>query len=196
MFGASWYGRKALRGEIKPHLVTFFLWALAPLVAFAAQVSSGAGATSLLTLVVGVNPAIIFSISIRRPDAHWSVSTFDVVCGALSLIGLGLWLSLRDAQLAVALSIVADGLASAPTYRKVLVDPYSESVVLYLCLLVSCTITLLTIEEWHFTNYGFVVYLALIGLSLTALIAIGRRRYRRSALRAEDMDEADLQDTP
>ena len=54
------------------------------------------GIVSIITLVMGINPALIFVLSLRRPDAHWSVSRYDIVCGLISLAGPWLWWSYRN----------------------------------------------------------------------------------------------------
>src|SRR5450432_3754159 len=88
VLGTSFYVRKSLRDEVQPNLVTFALWALAPLLAFVAQITQGVGLVSLVTLIVGVNPAIILLVALRKPGAHWAISKFDIICGVLALVGL------------------------------------------------------------------------------------------------------------
>jgi hypothetical protein len=181
IFGTAIYIRQSLKNEVKPHLVTFFLWALAPLVAFAAQVSQGAGIVALVTLVTGVNPAVIFAVSIRRSDVHWSLSMFDVACGSLSLIGIILWWLSRDGVYAIALAIAADAVASAPTFRKSYSHPESESPILYTLSAISAIITLLSIQVWTFGRYGFAAYLLVIDLSLALIIALSGRVENRAS---------------
>ncbi len=178
ILGTALYLRKALRNEVQPHLVSFIIWALAPLLAFAAQVAKGVGLVSLATLVVGVNPAIILLVSLRHPEAHWSVSKFDVACGIISLGGLLAWWHFRDATYAIALAIVSDALASLPTYRKSLSNPESESPVLYACTGISAGIALLTIHAWQFDRYAFAAYLLATSLSLTLILVISGARRR------------------
>lgn len=173
--GTAIYIRQSLKDEVQPHLVTFFLWALAPLVAYAAQVSQGAGIVALVTLVAGINPALIFAISLRRSGAHWSISTLDIVCGVLSLAGLALWCLSRDGLYAIVLAIAADALASVPTFRKSFSHPESESPILYALSAVSAVITMLSIQEWTFDRYGFALYLLVTDLSLALVIEIRGR---------------------
>ncbi|GII65330.1 hypothetical protein Skr01_54150 [Sphaerisporangium krabiense] len=179
VLGSAVYLRSALQNKIRPHLVTWFLWAVAPYLAFAAQMQEGVGLVSLVTLIAGINPTIIFLATLRSRDAHWSVSAFDLTCGALSIAGLVLWITYRQAGFAVTLAILSDALASAPTFKKSLSDPQSESWSVYGCLSVSSLITLATIDDWKFANYGFVGYLAVLGTSLTMIVLMGSRLRRR-----------------
>ncbi|MEV0897939.1 hypothetical protein [Actinoplanes sp. NPDC049802] len=170
--GTAIYVGQNLRGEVKPHLVTFFLWSLPPLVAFTAQLTEGAGVVSLVTLVAGLNPALIFVIALRRPDAHWSASLFDVICGLLSLIGILAWWVSREGLYAIAFAIAADLLASLPTFRKSFIHPESESPALYAFSTISAAITLLSIQNWTFSHFGFAAYLLLTDFGLALIIGI------------------------
>jgi hypothetical protein len=179
VLGTGLYLRKALRNEVQPNLVTFVFWALAPMLAFAAQFSKGVGLVSLPTLVVGVNPAIILLVSLRSPTAHWSIRRFDVTCGLISLVGLLAWWHFRDATYAIVLAIMSDALASVPTFRKSLSNPESESPVLYLCTGVSAGIALLTIQMWEFDHYIFAAYLLCLSLSLAAVLIASGVRHKK-----------------
>jgi hypothetical protein len=130
--------------------------------------------------MAGINPTLVFLVSIRRTDAHWSISAFDLLCGLLSVIGLAFWIVFQNAGFAIVISIVADAFASVPTYRKSLSDPESEEWTLYGCLTVSALISLATIKNWTFPEFGFVGYLALIGISMTLIILVGNWRSRKS----------------
>jgi hypothetical protein len=183
MVGTAIYARKCLRNEVQPHLVTFFLWAVAPFLVFAAQVSAKAGIVSIITLVMGMNPALIFVLSLRRPDAHWSVSRFDVACGLISLAGLWLWWSYRNPIYTIVFAIASDLLASVPTYRKSITSPTSESPVLYVLAALGAFVTLLTIHDWTLYRYGFALYILCVDLSLAIVITVSGALRRGSLLR-------------
>jgi hypothetical protein len=59
-FGTLGYIIGTLQGRIKPNKVSFFIWSIAPIIAFFAQVSTGVGVQSWMTLSVGVFPLLIF----------------------------------------------------------------------------------------------------------------------------------------
>jgi hypothetical protein len=136
--------------------------------------SQGVRLPALVTFIVGINPLAVLLVSLRRPDAHWSISKYDLTCGFLSLLGLLLWVIFQKADYAIVLAIVSDALASLPTYRKSISQPESEAWVVYAGLTCSAIITLLTVHVWTFANYAFFVYLALLGSSLSVIVFTGQ----------------------
>ncbi|HLG91519.1 MAG TPA: hypothetical protein VKY15_00875, partial [Acidimicrobiales bacterium] len=75
--GSVTYVRATLAGEAQPNRVTWLLWTVAPLLAFAVEVRSGVGLRSLMTLMVAVSPAAIFAASFANPRASWRLGTLD-----------------------------------------------------------------------------------------------------------------------
>jgi len=57
--GAAQYVWSTIRGRTSPRLATWALWALVPMLAFAAQLSDGAGLHALMTFSVGAGPAVV-----------------------------------------------------------------------------------------------------------------------------------------
>ncbi len=58
--GSLSYLLSTIKGKTKPNRVTWFLWAIAPLIAFAAEIKEGVGIQSLMTFSVGFGPLLIF----------------------------------------------------------------------------------------------------------------------------------------
>src|ERR1041384_8433548 len=121
--GAGIYVRKALRGQVKPHLVTWSLWAVVPYVAFLAQLSEGVHLPAFVTLVAGVSPTLTLLVSVRSRTAHWKTSRFDIGCGVFAVAGVLCWAVFADARYALVFAIVADALAAIPTFRKPYTNP-------------------------------------------------------------------------
>src|SRR5574338_239963 len=103
--GAVAYLIDTVKGKVKPNRVSFLLWSIAPLIAFAAQIQQGVGLESLMTFSTGFLPLTTFIASFVNKKAEWKLTKFDVVCGGLSLIGLILWLVTRVGNIAIAFSI-------------------------------------------------------------------------------------------
>ncbi len=159
-----------LSGKIKPNRVTYFFWAIAPLITFASQIKQGVGIQSLLALVVGFWPLLGFLASFVNKKAEWKLTKFDIICGILSFTGLILWLLTKIANLAIIFSIAADVMAAIPTIRKSFLYPKTESFWPYLSGAVYGVITLLTIKNWSFQYYAFPLYIIIVFSVLSCLI--------------------------
>ena len=170
--GSAGYCRAMFQGRAQPNRVSWMLWALAPLVAFAAEVSEGVGLPSVLTLSVGVGPLGVFLCSFVVRTGRWQIGAVDIACGALSLCAIGLWAVSGRGTTAIALSIAADALASIPTVRKAVSAPDTEHPLPYLAGMANAVITLFTIRHWSFSTAGFPVYILVIA---TSLYAVARR---------------------
>src|SRR5579872_1640540 len=102
------YVRAILKGEATPNRVTWFLWALVPLIAAAAQWRAGVGISTLVVLSVGAGPACVVLASFAAKAGSWQLGPFDYACGACSLAALALWAATGEPVTAIVLSIIAD----------------------------------------------------------------------------------------
>ncbi len=168
--GTLWYLINTIRGNVKPNRVSFLLWSIAPLIAFAAEIQKGVGIQSLMTFSVGFLPLLIFLASFVNKKAEWKLTRFDVTCGALSLLGLVLWGITKESDIAILLSITADGLAAIPTVVKSYNHPETEIGWLWLTAAINGLFTLLTVVDWTFAHYGFPLYILLINLIIYVLV--------------------------
>jgi len=165
-----------VRGRVKPNKVSWLLWAVAPLIAFSAEISQGVGLQTLMTFMVGFSPMLVFLASFINKNAYWQLGKLDLVCGAFSVLGIVLWTITKVGNVAILMSILADGLAALPTIVKSWHEPETENSTAFLMAGVSALITLLTIKIWDFEHYAFPVYILLICAVLYTLIRfkIGR----------------------
>ena len=77
------YAVATLRGTTQPNRVTWFMWALAPLNAAAAQLAGGVGWSTLMVFMTGIGPCIIVVCSFVNKKAYWQTGVFDYLCGLL-----------------------------------------------------------------------------------------------------------------
>lgn len=175
--GGLSYLISTLKGESKPNKVTWFLWGLAPMIAFVAQLKQGVGLVSLMTFTVGFSPILIFFASFLNKKAAWKITKFDLICGALSLLGLILWAYTRVGNWAILFSILSDGLAGVPTIVKAYKLPETENYHAYFFAWMGAIITLLTIKSWDFAHAGFALYILSINSIIFPLIKfkLGKR---------------------
>lgn len=169
-FGGMSYLLDTLKGRVKPNKVTFFLWAVAPLIAFVAELQKGVGIQSLMTFMVGFIPLSIFLASFLNKKADWKITRFDLSCGAISVLGIISWLITQEGNVAIFFGILADGFASIPTIVKAYRFPETETVWPYTSAMINGIITLLTIATWNFANYGFPLYIVVNCFIITFLV--------------------------
>ena len=168
--GSLSYLIDTLKGRVKPNRVSFLLWSLAPLIAFFAEVKQGVGIQALMTFIVGFLPLTIFIASFVNKKAVWNLTGFDLMCGALSIIGLVLWFITKSGNIAIIFSILADGLAAMPTIVKSFNFPETESAWPYFASTISAILTLLTVKVWNIANIAFPLYIVLITLVIFSLV--------------------------
>ncbi len=171
------YLKDTLRGRVKPNKVTWLLWTIIPFIAVAAQIKEGVGLPVLMTFMIGFNPLLIFIASFFNKKAAWKIGKFDIACGGLSILGVLLWIITKDANLAILLSIIADGLAALPTIRKSFYYPETESAKVFLGGIISGGITILALKNYDLAHLGFPLYTFVINTILVSLIKfkLGRR---------------------
>src|SRR3989338_2237183 len=168
--GSIGYFKETILGKVKPNKVTWFLWSLAPLIAFFAQIKQGVGIQSLLTFIVAFIPLIIFLASFVNKKSYWKIEKLDIICGSLSVLGLILWQITQVGNIAILLSIVADFLAAFPTVIKSYKEPETENYVIYFTNAIAALVTLLTIKVWSFEQFAFPLYIFLITLLIAVLL--------------------------
>lgn len=177
-YGGFGYWLDTIKGKVQPNRVSWFIWFLAPSIAFFAQVQSGVHLEqSLLTFMAGLIPLLIFLASFINKKSYWELTKRDIICGILSLLGLALWYVTGTGLVAILFAILADLLAAVPTVIKSYTSPETENWVLYFTNAVSALLTLLTIKTWNPQTYAFPLYLFLgtLALSLIIKFKLGKR---------------------
>jgi hypothetical protein len=168
--GSLAYLIDTVKGKVKPNRVSFLLWSIAPFIAFAAQIKQGVGLESLMTFSTGFLPLTVFIATFVNKKAEWKLTKFDLICGALSIIGLILWLITKVGNVAIFFSIVADGLAAVPTLVKAYKYPDTEIAWPWLATVFGVVLTLLTLNEWTFANSAFIVYIFIVNIIIFSLV--------------------------
>jgi len=176
--GAVAYVRDTIRGKVRPNRVSFLLWSVAPMIAFAAQLRQGVGLESLMTFSTGFMPLVTFLASFTNNRSVWKVTRFDAACGVLSAAGLVLWLVTKVGNVAILFSIVADGLAALPTLVKAYRYPETELAWPWLATCLGVVLTLLTLDRWTFANSGFILYIFVVDILIYVFVKfrVGVRR--------------------
>ncbi|HEY5026405.1 MAG TPA: hypothetical protein VII76_15620 [Acidimicrobiales bacterium] len=180
--GQAFYVADTIRGRNQPNRVTWLLWAIAPLLAFAVETNDHVGLQSLLTFTVGFGPLVVFVASFVNRKSVWKLGPLDYTCGALSVGGTIGWIVTRQGLVALGAAVAADALAGVPTLVKSWKRPESESASVYIGSFLNAGITLLTVKHVSAPVLAFPLYIAVIALAETVLVAgrLGPRVRRES----------------
>jgi len=168
--GGTLYLIETIKGRVKPNRMSFLLWAIVPMIAFAAQRSQGVGIESIMTFSAGFIPFIIFLASFVNKKAEWQLTAFDLWCGFFSVVGITLWLTTKVGNMAIFFSIVADGLAALPTVVKAYQAPETENAWLWLTGVLGVIVTLLTLDRPTFANSAFIIYILVVNALIFSLV--------------------------
>lgn len=178
--GAFAYIRDMVRGKSKPNLVTWGLWAFAPLVATGAALSADAdGWATVRIFMSGFGPLLVFVAAFFVHGSYWKLSKFDYLCGGLSLIGLFVWLGIDSPLGAILILALADLFAAIPTLIKAWKFPETESVYSYFIFLLTSMIVIPAIPVWNIENSAFQIYLLTVNSALFIVVLRGYFRKRR-----------------
>lgn len=175
ILGTSTYVWQTLRGRTRPNKMTFLMWSIAPFIGAVAAFADGVLWPAVTILAAALCPFSIFLASFVNPNAYWRLTASDYICGALSLLGLVLWLVTDEPVLALVFALLSDALATAPTMIKAWRHPETESALSYLGSSFSGLMGIIAATAWTFSEVAFPLYLFLtMGLIGVAAIRRGR----------------------
>lgn len=170
LFGSVDYLIATIKGKIKPNRVTSFMWSIAPLVVLFAQIKEGIGIQALMTVTFAIPPLTTFIVASLNKKSKWDLTTFDLICGALSFTGFIIYVTTKDVYLAVIFSILSDALAAIPTIIRSYHHPKTEKGLPYLMASIGIVVTLLTFKEFTFINSAYNLYALFICFLIFVLI--------------------------
>jgi hypothetical protein len=181
VYGNFFYIRDTLKGQTKPNRVSFFLWGLAPLISFFAQLKASAGIQIIYTLSVSILAFAILLASLYNKNAFWKISKFDILCGGFALLALIILITTNQPILVLVLSVLADFFAALPTLIKSYNYPNTETTSAYAIEIIGSAITLLTIHHFTFTKFFFAGYILLMNSLFTALLSFSPKKVKAKA---------------
>jgi hypothetical protein len=170
LIGISFYIRDMFRGTTRPNLVSWFIWALAPLIGSYLQWEAGAGLSILPVFMAGFNPVLVIVVSFIIKKGYWKITKFDIYCGILAMFALVLWIITKNLFISVLFAILSDALASLPTIMKAWHSPETETGAAYTGGIIANILGLLIIKNWTFPVYSLGVYFILLNIVIVLLI--------------------------
>ena len=173
------YTLDTIKGKTRPHVFSFFLWSLLSYIVFAMQLQSGGGAGSWLTFLVGLIVTILFVLGLK--NGRRDIRSVDYIFLILTLLAIPLWLVAEQPVLSIILLSVIDMMAFVPTIRKSWVDPWSETLSMYLISGFRHALAIVALAE-----INIVTSLFLVVWTAANFLFVGMLIFRRQKLERQD----------
>lgn len=174
--GYAPYFRDLLRGKTKPHIFSWFIWAIVTSIIYALQVSAGAGIGSLVTLAVAIISLLIFILGFKNGNKN--IKKIDVVFLVLALLAIPLWLVIKQPVLSIILLSTIDMLGFAPTIRKSWNNPYSETLSLYTITTFRHTLSIIALANYNIVTVLFPATWVIANALFSIMLIVRRRKIK------------------
>jgi len=161
------------RGRVRPHVLSWLIWAVVAGVAFAAQITNLAGTATLTTGATALACLLIAGMAFKHGDRSMVRSDWMLLVAALAAIPL--WLAAEDPLLSVMLVTTIDLVAFWPTLRKSWHRPHEESIETYTLLGITFGLSLLALNVVSLTTALYPSFLFVANLGFVAMVLVRRR---------------------
>ncbi len=159
----------ALKGKVRPHVLSWSIWGLTTMIVFLAQLTAGAGVGAW---PVGLAALMAFLIAIiayiKRGEIR--ITPTDWLFLGLALGALPLWYVTDNPLWAVLLVTAVDILGFGPTIRKAYYQPQTESLLFFSLIVLRNVFVLLALEQYSFTTALFPAAICTMALMVTATV--------------------------
>lgn len=162
-----------LKGRVKPHPYTWFVWSIVSCIVFFGQVVKGAGWGALPTGVSEIFTIIIFLFSLKF--GFRGITRTDTLFLIVALLGLVPWILTKDPTISVVIAVGIDLIAFAPTLRKTWKQPSTETPILYGSNVLRHALALLSLQTYNVATALHSIAMILTNTTMTGLI-IARRK--------------------
>jgi len=179
LYGYVPYVRGMMKVEVHPHMFSWFIWGLITWIAFAAQVSDGAGAGSWIMCVTGVFCLGIAAVAFKSGERDITRSDWGFF--GLSLAAIPLWVMTNNPLWSVILISLIDVLAMMPTVRKSWSRPWSESIEAYAVAGLKFMLSIFALENISLVTALYPAVVVGVNALFCAMLVVRRRGIARPA---------------
>ncbi len=167
------YAIGLFRGSVRPHFFSWFIWGVTTGIAFAAQVSSHAGAGAWATGAGTVSAFTVAAVSLWIGEKNFTLG--DKLSLAAAIVAIVLWILSRNPLYSVILVTAIDAIGYYPTMRKSWSDPRHESATTFSIMALCNFCALFALENYSLVNWLYPFGMTLCNGALVALILFRRK---------------------
>lgn len=167
------YIRDTIRGTTRPHIFSFSLWTIIVFIVFLLQLDSGGGGGAWVTFSISLMMLCVALLSLK--NGKRDIKKIDFLFLFLVLLTIPIWLIAKQPLLSVIILAIMDILTLIPMVRKSWVDPWSETLSLYVITFFRFILAFFAMAELNIITGLYPVLWMFINLAF-ALMLIYRRR--------------------
>jgi hypothetical protein len=168
------YVRSIVRGETRPHVLSWLIWSIVTFTVFFAQLSDGAG---IGAWPIGLSALITSYVALlswmKRSDL--SITPLDWACLLVALLAVPIWLITSNPLWAVLILTVIDLVGFGPTVRKAYAKPHDERIWFFLLGALRNALAITALEHYSPTTVVFPAAVGVACLALAQFIALRRK---------------------
>jgi hypothetical protein len=169
----AFYFRGIFIGKTKPHVFSWFVWAVVNWTAFFAQLVTGGGVGSWITGTNALLCTLVAVLALFRGEKEIARSDWYSLAGAMAGV-LG-WVLTKNPLIAVILVSLTDYFAIYPTFRKAYYKPYEENAFSFGIDLIKFVLELMALESFNLTTSLFPITILVNDTVLVGMILIRRK---------------------
>lgn len=168
------YIRSVHAGKTKPHVFSWVIWGVTPLIVFLAQLADKGGAGAWPTGVSGVVTLCVALLAwLNHPDNTITRTDWMFLTGAM--LSLPLWYLTSDPLWAVVVLTLVDVLGFGPTFRKAHRRPHEEQLTFFAIMIVRNALSIVALENYSVTTMLFPAVTGAVCIAFILLVARRRR---------------------
>lgn len=166
------YFRAIFKGETKPAIVTWFIWATLDAIIVVGMYQKDALNGQMTGAVIGAVSVAILSLWYGKMTGKW----MDCVCLIGAIVGIGLWLTFNDPVLGMITSLGTLFIATIPTFVSVWHNPADEDRTAWTIFEASCLVSVIGIPKWTWADAAPPITFLVIDSIVVAMLYLRPRK--------------------
>lgn len=173
------YVRSILQLQTKPHVYTWLIWSITMGTAVAA-LWHGHGGWGAVALTLSFSYIVsIFFLSLKYGSANITIA--DTVVLVFALFAIFVWWQLENILLAVLMVTVIDLFGYIPSWRKSIVDPWSEAIASWGISAVGTLCAIVALTEYNLFTLVYPLSYTVANIILVIICLVYRKRIPKAA---------------
>jgi hypothetical protein len=171
------YIKDIFLGKTKPHTYTWLIWTLTQGTAVFGLLFGGGGygVVAMVVSFVLVFTVFLFSLSKGFEKPNFSDKLFLI----LAFISILVWWKLNEPFISITLVSLIDLFGYIPSYRKIWLYPYSETITSWFLFTLGNVFMILSLKEYNFLTLVYLITITFCNLMLVSIFLIRRSNLKK-----------------